>query len=381
MRKSAGPDRYFPVPDGEAVPLPGLLRINAVWDMRSLLEELGIDLTEVLAPAGVDPRIFENLDNQISYPRLGRLFLECERRTARDDFGFLIGRRSRLRDMGLAGRIAACSATVGSGLRNFVDHFNLHDSAALVSVLEAGEFVRFAYAISEHGMTDTRHFQLGGITIAFNILQDLCGHDWLPVEVRFACRAPANPKPMQKFFRAPLCFDSEESSLVFGRSWLERPMPPVATAERQRVRAALLEQHAMLRADFPATVRRVLRKQLLLGGGSMHEVADVFGMHRRTLDRRLHRNGVQFSAILESVKADVARQLLTDTNASVQQIADALRYSSAANFATAFRHWYGTTPTAFRRATAQPSSAIAATTSAVPTSTKMPPASAVLRTV
>ena len=344
--------RYLPVPAGEAVPLPGLLRINAIWGLPALLGELGLDLAEVLAAAGVDARIFENLDNPIAYPEVERLLLECERRSGRDDFGFLIGQRSRLGDMGLAGRIAFCGATAGDGLRNFVEHFNLHDSAALVSVLESEEFVRFAYAISEHGLTNTRHFQLGGITIAFNIMQDLCGRDWLPSEARFACRAPANPKPMQKFFRVPLRFDSEESSLVFSRAWLERPMPPVEAAERQRVRAAVREQHAQVRADFPATVRRILRKQILLGHASMDEVAALLGMHRRTLDRWLQRDGTQFGAILESVKADVARQLLTDTDASVQQIADALHYSSAANFATAFRHWYGTTPTAFRRGAA-----------------------------
>jgi AraC-like DNA-binding protein len=334
------------------VPLPGLLRINAVWDLPALLDELGLDLAAVLAAAGVDDRIFDDLDNPISYPDLGRLLLECERRSGRDDFGFLIGQRSRLADMGLAGRIACCGATVGAGLRNFVEHFNLHDSAALVGILESEDYVRFAYAISEHGMTNTRHFQLGGITIAFNILQDLCGPDWVPSEVRFACRAPADPKPLQKFFRAPLRFDNEESSIVFNRAWLAQPMPPVEPAERQGMRTAVRDQHAAMRADFPATVRRILRKQLLLGRGSMEEVAALLGMHRRTLDRRLQREGTQFGAILESVKADVARQLLTDTNASVQQVADALHYSSAANFATAFRSWFGTTPTAFRRGAA-----------------------------
>lgn len=352
MRNRGRVGRYLPVPAGEAVPLPGLLRINAVWDLSALLGELDLDLATVLAAAGVDADIFENLDNPISYPDLGRLLLECERRAGRDDFGFLIGQRSRLRDMGLAGRIALCGATVGDGLTNFVEHFNLHDSAALVDVLESEDFVRFAYAISEHGMTNTRHFQLGGITIAFNIMQDLCGPDWVPSEVRFACRTPADPRPLQKFFRAPLRFDNEESSIVFSRAWLARPMPPVESTERQSVRTAVREQRAEMRADFPATVRRILRKQLLLGRGSMDEVAAQFGMHRRTLDRRLQRDGTQFGAILESVKADVARQLLTDTNASIQQVADALHYSSAANFATAFRHWFGTTPTAFRRGAA-----------------------------
>jgi AraC-like DNA-binding protein len=147
----------------------------------------------------------------------------------------------------------------------------------------------------------------------------------------------------------------------------------VDPAERQRVREAVREQRAQIRADLPATVRRMLRKQLLLGRGSMDEVAVLLGMSRRTLDRWLQRDGAQFRTILESVKADVARQLLTDTDASVQQVADALHYSSAANFATAFRGWFGTTPTAFRRGAAYPPSGIATATSSTPTSMNTSP--------
>jgi AraC-like DNA-binding protein len=81
----------------------------------------------------------------------------------------------------------------------------------------------------------------------------------------------------------------------------------------------------------------------------MDSVARLLGMHRRTLDRRLQRHGVHYSELLEGVQADLARQLLTDTKMSVQQVAEAMRFSNAANFATAFRRWTGATPSEYRR--------------------------------
>ena len=81
----------------------------------------------------------------------------------------------------------------------------------------------------------------------------------------------------------------------------------------------------------------------------MDEIAASLGMHRRTLDRKLQRRGVQFSELVESVKQEVARQLLRDTGLRVQQVAESLQFSTAANFATAFRRWTGITPSAFRR--------------------------------
>jgi AraC-like DNA-binding protein len=101
--------------------------------------------------------------------------------------------------------------------------------------------------------------------------------------------------------------------------------------------------------DLPSVVRRVLRKQLLIGPCSIDTVAAQFGMHRRTLDRRLQRHGVYYRDLLDAVRHEAACQLLRDTRLQVQQIAESLRYSSAANFSTAFRRWTGLSPMDFRR--------------------------------
>jgi len=93
----------------------------------------------------------------------------------------------------------------------------------------------------------------------------------------------------------------------------------------------------------------VIRKQLIIGQGGMEDVAASFGMHRRTLDRHLQKHGVRYGELEESVEEEVARQLLRDTALQVQQVAESLRFSSAANFATAFRRWTGMTPSEYRR--------------------------------
>jgi AraC-like DNA-binding protein len=327
----------------------GTLRISAVWHLPALLRELGVDLEDTLAAAHLQPGIFDEPDNPITYPELQRLLLACEERSGRDDFGLLIGQRSRLAEMGLAGEAARCCSDVGEGLACFVEHFNLHDGAATMALITEGGFTRFIYAIAEHGLSHTRHIQLGAVTIAFNIVQDLCGESWAPAVVTIACRSPLNARACQKFFRAPVRFDSDESALVFERHWLDRALPPVSPTLRQDIAARVAAQERQLLADFPATVRRLVRKQLLFGQCSMDAVAAMLGMHRRTLDRRLQRHGLQYGDLIDSVKNDVARQLLRDTRLQVQQIAASLHFSTAANFATAFRRWTGITPSEYRQ--------------------------------
>ena len=313
------------------------------------MREFNVDLGELLEAAGVRKDIFDDRENRIPYPAFARLLSECEQRSHCEHIVLLISQHTRLADFGLAGQIALCAENAGDGLQRLVDHFNLHSSATTVSLITSGNFTRFVYAITEQGMINTRQLQLGAMVIAYNILQDLFGSAWQPTVITVASRPPANPRPAQKFFHSPLRFDSDESAVVFETRWLDQRLPPADPLVRQRVEGEARAQRAAILSDLPATLRRILRKQLIIGNRSMDQVAAMLGVHRRTLDRHLQEHGVQFGELLESVKDEVARQLLRDTDLQVQQVAETLHFSSAANFATAFRRWAAMTPSEYRR--------------------------------
>lgn len=345
---SNGPT-HFPLRDTLATGGTATVRVGAAWHLPRLLADLHVEAADVLAAAGLPPGLFDSPDNTLTYPELEQLLLACERYSGRDDFGLLVGQRSGLAELGLAGRAASCGDTVGDALRRLSQHLNLHDGAGTLGLVSVGRFTRVIYAIAEPGTSDTRHMQLGSVAIAFNVLQDLCGAAWLPKLVTVACRGPSNPRACQKFFRAPIHFNSDESALVFESHWLGQPLLPLDPIGRRRIERELAAEEQLLHANFPATVRRLLRKQLLLGDCSMDRIAATLGMHRRTLDRKLQRHGVRYGELVESVESEVARQLLRETGLQVQQVAESLHYSTAANFSTAFHRWTGMTPSEFRR--------------------------------
>jgi AraC-like DNA-binding protein len=332
------------------LPTPaGSARIGVAWHLPQVLEEFGVALRGVLDAARIRTTIFSDRDNLISYSDFGRLLLECERRTNCDHVALLIAQRTHLIDLGLVGRAAACAATAGQGLEAFAELHSLQSTASAVSLIESGVQARFVYWVSEQRMTDTRPFQLGAMAVAHNVIQELCGRAWRPTLVTIAARPPSNPRACLQFFGAPVAFDSDESAIVFERHWLRQPLPPADPAFYQQVMDELRARRATILANFPDVVRRIVHKQLLIGDGSMERVAAVLGMHRRTLDRRLQQHGLRYQELLESVKDTVARQLLRDTRLPMQRIAELLGFSSAANFATAFRRWTGMTPSEFRR--------------------------------
>jgi len=73
-------------------------------------------------------------------------------------------------------------------------------------------------------------------------------------------------------------------------------------------------------------------------------------MHRRTLNRRLKAQGTTFREVLEDVRFEAARQLLTATQSSLDDIAAALAYAGMSAFMRAFPRRAGSAPGQWRQA-------------------------------
>lgn len=330
----------------------GSVRVAVAWYLPEYLRSRGIDPVDVLQAARVDRDVFANPDNTVTYLEFEKILLESERRTGSDDVGFEIGRYTHLCNFGIPGEAALCAPTAGAGLTRFADFFNLHSTATSVSVLVTSDVARLVWAISNLGLRDTRHFQVGAAVIVANVLRDLFGSNWQPLGVDIACRAPNSRKAIERFFGCRTRFDAAETSVHFERRWLDAPLPAVDPARRQAIESEAQAQLEEMQRDLPALVRRLVRKRMLQGSFSMDDVASLLNVHRRTLDRRLQEHGVQYGDLVDQTRHEVAKQLLRETDLTVQRIAEALNYSSAANFSTSFRRVSGVPPSVYRRQSA-----------------------------
>ena len=93
-------------------------------------------------------------------------------------------------------------------------------------------------------------------------------------------------------------------------------------------------------------------KRLLLsmppGTASEETVARALFVTKRTLARRLQREGTGYRKIRETLFAELAARHLRDSDLSVEAIAALLGYHDSANFRRACRRWYGISPQELR---------------------------------
>jgi AraC-like DNA-binding protein len=326
----------------------GTIRLGVAKEIYSVLNDLGADPDEIIARAGLDPHLFSDGDNTISFATLGHLVSHCVVATQCQHFGLLVGQKAPLSALGLVGGLMQHSETVDKALRGLVSHLHLYDRGAAPMLTVNGGIVILSYAVYVSGAQSVDQISDGAIATATNVMRALCGPDWVPSEVLLPRRLPHDPGPHQRFFRAPVRFEQEAAALVFPAAWLDHRIVGADPVFRRMFEQRIVEIEAYPGMSLKDDLRRVLRTRLMFGKCSAATVADIFAVHRRTLNRRLSQEGTGFKAVADEIRFEIARQLLVDTDMSLGQVAAALDFSEAGAFTRAFRRWSGQTPTKWR---------------------------------
>ena len=87
---------------------------------------------------------------------------------------------------------------------------------------------------------------------------------------------------------------------------------------------------------------------MITGHSKADDIAALFSMHSRTLNRRLKAYDTSFKDLADKARYEIAQQLLENSELEITQIAAALDYADSSAFTRAFRRWSGITPSAWR---------------------------------
>ncbi|MDP9141135.1 MAG: AraC family transcriptional regulator [Pseudomonadota bacterium] len=100
--------------------------------------------------------------------------------------------------------------------------------------------------------------------------------------------------------------------------------------------------------SMSSRVRLALMSSLSVNNGRQLAIAELIGMHERTLQRRLDDEGTTFHAISEEVRRDAAIRFLRETDLPLSAVAHAVGFSRQSALTRSCRRWFGATPIAVR---------------------------------
>ena len=321
-------------------------RVGALAGLPGLIAELGVDPPAVMAAAGLRMDALANADDRIPFDAFGRLLQAAADMTRQDHIGLTVGRMVHVDDLGIIGDLARNATTLAEALQFMVVYQHLHGEGDLVFAARHGPIVEVGYAIYYPGVTGAKQIHDYALAALFTVLRELAGPQWAPSEVFLPHARPLHALHYENLFRVLPCFDSEFCSLRFPAHWLNRPVR--GADPEQRLHSLDAVQQAA-DADLLQQVYRALRQVMLSGKTSGDDVAGMLSLHRRTLNRRLRERGTTFQQVLDSVRCEVARQLLAHSHLPLDVIAASLGYAGASPFTRSFRRWTGSSPGDFRK--------------------------------
>lgn len=315
-----------------------------------MLEELGTSPHDAFAMSGIAPLVFADANNRIPYQSIGQLLESCVQLTQCDHFGLLVGARFSLRNFGPIGYLMNNAPTVGDALRSLVQALHLHDRGATPILLTPdANCALLGYSVYRYGTPATDQIYDTAIAIAYRILCKLCGPTWTPKLVKLSHKQPPNVRPYRKLFQSPVSFDADISGIVFDRSWMQHPIKGADPLVYASLSRAMQDADVGYDLLFKNRVQRVLHQMLLSGTFSASAIAQLFGLHERTLRRRLDSEGTNLQQLVNQTRFELAKELLQNTSLPVTDIASVLQYDDPNAFSRAFRSWANMSPKQWRK--------------------------------
>jgi AraC-like DNA-binding protein len=334
---------------GALTPGYGSVRIAPLMAIPSLLaEHATVPLDQLLAQLGLDIELFSDPENSISFATGGQLLNLCAEATDIPHFGLLLGMSNGPEVLGQLAELATHAPNVGTALYSIILHICLHDRGGVTTLSSSKGVIRFGYSIYVPMHHGTRHVYSHSLAVMCNLMRALCGNCWTPSEVRLSNSCPEDVTPYTSFFQAPVIFEAEEDSLLFPEHWLHHPLPNPDMDQHELIVKRLLGIESSIGIELLEELRSVMRPLIVSQTCTVTQVARIFSMHPRTLNRRLKALGTSFRQLVGDLRYDIAKHLLSDDDMSMIKISNTLGYANASEFTRAFKRWSGKTPTTWR---------------------------------
>lgn len=326
-----------------------LVRGSSLTEFVPLVTTHGGDPDVLLAMAGVDPADagcddrFIPLRSAIAAVETAAPLLDVP------DFGRQLGRRQSIDILGPVAVAARTAVTVAEALDVLVTHMDSHSpgiSARMTAHVDP-ELRRFEYGFLLRPVPPQAQALELALGLTLQVLRLFLGAGYRPAAVHIPHPPLTADSEYREFFGCPPLFNEPVAGFTLRASDLQRPLNHDPLAHRVAL-AYLSDTHGRPAPDVADTVGSIIRQLLPTGELSAEAVAHQFGVHAKTLQRRLVAEGTTYAELVDGTRRELAHRLLIGTDLPVAQVSRRLGYAEHSVFTRACRRWFGVTPTEYR---------------------------------
>jgi len=315
-------------------------------------ERLGLDGAALLQAARIQRRDLEDPDARLPVEDADRLWTVAAAKSGDPMLALDAALALPAGAYRVMHYIGAHAPTIGAALERVVRYFPLVDPRVAWRVERTADEVALVMTLPGLATGVPRTAAEYTFVALVGQTRAATGITWSPRRVTLEALAPPDIAARHRQAFGCACeHGAERTALVLDLATWEQPI-----ARADPALLALLDRHAgALVAEVPreaglvARLKGWLAARLQAGDEvDIDAAARALGLGARTLQRRLDEDGTRFGALVDGVRADTARMLLSDPTIALSEIAFLLGFSEQSAFTRAFKRWTGETPAAAR---------------------------------
>jgi AraC-like DNA-binding protein len=331
--------------------MPYLTRSAALTDYVEVARAVGVDPYRMLDEVSLPRACLRNPDLKISAGAVGRLLEATARVAGIDDFGLRLAERRVLSNLGPVGLIVREQPTVRKAIEALIQYMGLHSEAQSPRMEDAGDIVTVIVGLVIRRPAPMRQSIELSMGVLYRILRLFLGDAWKPKLICFTHRAPRNRDTYRRLFGiAHLRFSHDFNGIVCAARDLDAPIQAADPTMARYVQQYLDSIAALAGATISDKVRELIWMMLSSGNCSIERVAKHLGVDRRTVHRRLAREGTSFSTLLDAVRTETVTRFIENRDRPLYVVAEMSGFSAQSAFSRWFRSRFGSNVSAWREA-------------------------------
>lgn len=309
-------------------------------------ERQGLDREDLLAKSGLSADILTHPDSRVPTRLMLRLWQAVIEAANEPLLGLHVGKSPTVSDFGLVGYSMSYSKHLLEAFHRLARYQRIISESVRFTLSEDKEACVLTW-VTHPALVAIRHPVEASMNLIVCAARELTGTDLSPIKVELPTPPPADPGAYKAEFRSEVVFGCDTAAITW--STQQMSLPTVAADETL---AGYLDELATIAVgpidvesdSMTTAVRRALWAMLPRGRPSIWRTAQELGVSVRTLQRRLGEEGSSFSAVLDSLRRDVTRELMAESGPPVADISFLLGYSEPSAFHRAYRRWTGGSP-------------------------------------
>ncbi len=277
-----------------------------------------------------------------------RFLAEAVEREGCDELGFAAYRQFRLADLGPVATAMQAGVTFKESLEVFCRLAERAFGGNVFWLADDGTEIWLCNRTMDNVGRGRAYAQHLSLMILVQIIRTVAGDEWCPRRIRLQDIGTTSLRHSSGFDDCEARFKQSENAVAFPRAFLGCSLTPSVELDQARNDQELLP----IDAGFTWSLQRLLEARFPHRGlPTMIAAAEITGVSPRTVRRRLYEDGITYRGLLDRIRFNAAKRMLTETDATAAEIADELGYYGHNNFFRAFKRVSGMSPVEYRRAT------------------------------